>query len=154
MASLAVWLISSKFSLGWTFKLWNNKQVLRVFILSYLVLITNHVLRGGGCSWVLVRGWDKCLYCNTLVPSQEGLLKLVISCQAPRSMKNDIQLLFKTSLDALVFNFKSLVLTKNAIFLRDLDSICFDLVAYQVSTFYSVRNWSKRLVWCVVLKAT
>jgi len=37
------------------------------------------------------------------------------------------------------------------IFSLNLCLVWFDLVVYQVSTFYYIRNWSKSLVWWVVV---
>ena len=39
-------------------------------------------------------------------------------------------------------------------FSTNLGLVWFDLVVYQVSTFYYAMNWSKSLVWRWVLKAT
>ena len=79
------------------------------------------------------------------------------------------------SLDAIVFSLKLKFKTLFKIFFKDffwdffeiffeiflrdffssnLGSLWFDLVVYQVSNFYYVWNWSKSLVWWVVLKAT
>ena len=73
-------------------------------------------------------------------------------------------IIFQTSLDAIVFSLKLKIFFLRfflrffwdffkdffeRFFFLNLNSVWFDLVVYQVSTFYYVWNWSKSLWWWV-----